>query len=105
VALSCEGRMRLLSDIDHEGLEDKAELFWDRETLRAPIGLALTPAGYARGQGVFVPAKGKLSLIIDTNGDDRADEEIIVAEGWKELSHGVDALGVALDQEGNLYFG
>jgi len=104
VALGYDGRIHLLSDTDQDGLEDHAELFWDKETLRAPIGLALTPPGYARGQGVFVSAKGKLSLIIDTNGDDRADGEIIVAEGWKELPHGVDALGVALDPEGNVYF-
>src|SRR5262249_12514992 len=59
----------------------------------------------SRGQGVFVAAKGKLSLIVDTNGDNRADQEIVVAEGWKELPHGVDALGVALDSEGNIFFG
>src|SRR5260370_8404591 len=67
--------------------------------------MALTPPGYAHGQGVFVAAKGKLSLIVDTNGDDRADREIIIAQGWQELPHGVDALGVALDRAGNVYFG
>jgi putative heme-binding domain-containing protein len=105
VALGYNGRIYLLSDTDGDGLEDHAEPFWDSNSLRAPIGMALTPPGYARGQGVFVAAKGKVSLIVDTNRDDRADEEIIVASGWKELSHGVDALGVALDQQSNVYFG
>ncbi len=105
VALGYNGQIFILSDSDGDGLEDQAKLFWDKSTLRAPIGLALTPPGYPLGQGVFVPSKGKLSLIIDTNGDDVADREIIVAEGWKELSHGVDALGVAVDVEGNIYFG
>ncbi len=105
VALGYNGQIYLLSDTNRSGLENKAELFWTNNSLRAPIGMALTPPGYARGQGMFVAAKGKLSLIVDTNGDDRADEEIIVAEGWKELSHGVDALGVAIDHEGNIYFG
>jgi hypothetical protein len=105
VALGYDGQIYLLSDSDADGLEDHAELFWNQNTLRAPIGMALTPPGYARGQGVFVAAKGKLSLILDTNGDDRADQEIVVAQGWKELAHGVDALGVALDRQGNIYFG
>jgi putative heme-binding domain-containing protein len=105
VALGYNGRVYLLSDNDGDGLEETVALFWDKETLRAPIGMALTPPGFARGQGIFAPAKGKLALIVDTNHDDVADEEIIVADGWKELPHGVDALGVALDREGDIYFG
>jgi glucose/arabinose dehydrogenase len=105
VALGYDGNIWLLSDTDGDGLEDKAAPFWNQPTLRAPIGLALTPPGYARGRGVFVPAKGKVSLIVDTNNDDFADEEIIVAQGWNELPHGVDALGAALDKDGNVYFG
>src|SRR5262245_25422030 len=106
VALGYDGKIHLLTDTDGDGLEDRAESFWDKETVHAPIGLALTPPGYARGQGVFVAAKGKVSLLVDTNADDRADEEIIVAT-WTEKSEqqGVDALGVALDAQGNLYFG
>lgn len=105
VALGYDGRIWLLSDTDGDGLEDHAELFWGGQNLRAPIGMALTPPGYARGEGVFVAAKGKLALLVDTNGDGRADREIVVAEGWKELSHGVDALGAAVDPQGNVYFG
>jgi putative heme-binding domain-containing protein len=105
VALGYNGQIHLLSATNGGGLENKAEVFWGGTTLRAPIGMALTPPGYSRGQGVFVAAKGKVSLIVDTNGDDRADTEIVVAEGWKELSHGVDALGVALDRDNNIYFG
>ena len=55
------------------------------------FGLALTPPSYPRGRGVFIPSKGKLSLIVDTNNDDIADAEIIVAKGWTELPHGVEA--------------
>ena len=67
--------------------------------------MALTPPGYPHGDGVFVASKGKVSLIVDTDGDGKADKEIVVASGWKELPHGVDALGVALDRDGNVYFG
>jgi putative heme-binding domain-containing protein len=106
VALGYNGNVYLLSDKDGDGLEDTAELFWENKTgIRGPIGILLTPKGYDKGQGLFVASKGKVSLIVDTDGDDKADKEIIVAEGWKEIAQAVDALGVAMDKHGNLYFG
>jgi putative heme-binding domain-containing protein len=107
VALAYSGDVYLLSDSDGDGLEDRVEVFWqNKDRLRAPIGMALTPPGYRHGQGVFVASKGKCSLLVDTDGDGRADKEIIVAQGWKELPHGVDALGVALDpKDGSVYLG
>jgi len=105
VALGYDGQILLLTDKDGDGLEDHAEPFWTGNALRAPIGMALTPPGYSRGRGVFVAAKGKVSLLVDTNNDDQADQEIVVADGWKEIQHGVDALGVAVDKEGAVYFG
>ncbi len=106
VALGYNGNIYLLRDRNGDGLEEHVELFWDnRGRLINPVGMALTPPGYRLGQGVFVASRGKVSLIVDTNGDDRADREVIVATGWQPLTHGVDALGVALDQQGNIYFG
>lgn len=106
VTLGYNGDLHLLSDTNGDGLEDHAEVFWKNEgSLRGPIGLELTPAGYERGKGVFVPSKGKVSLIVDTDGDDVADEEIVIASGWEEIPQNVDAVGIALDKDGAIYFG
>ena len=107
VALAYDGKIWLLRDTNGDGLEDKAELFWDNASgLRSPIGMDLTPPGYERGNGVFVVGKTRCMLIVDTNGDDKADQEIQVAGGWKESLHNVDGLGVAYDRkDGSVYFG
>jgi putative heme-binding domain-containing protein len=107
VALAYDGNVYLLSDSDGDGLEDRVERFWDNKgRLRAPIGMALTPPGYRHGNGLVVASKGKCSLIVDTDGDDKADKEIVIAQGWEELPHGVDALGAAFDpRDGSVYFG
>jgi putative heme-binding domain-containing protein len=106
LALAYNGDILLLSDRDRDGLEEHVETFWENKgRLRAPIGLALTRPDDPHGSGVFVPSKGKVSLIVDTDGDDRADRELVVAEGWKEADHGVDALGVAVGADGAVYFG
>jgi putative heme-binding domain-containing protein len=106
MALGYDGRLHLLGDTNGDGLEDKDELYWDQKTMRGPIGMALTPPGDPRGDGVFVASKGKVSFFPDRDGDGRADEEQVIATGWNEGFHGVDAIGVALDpKDGSVYFG
>lgn len=106
VAMCYDGNIYLLSDSDGDGLEDRADLFWENTgQIQSPIGMALTPPGYSHGTGVFVACKGKVALVVDAQGTGRADREIVVAQGWKQLPHNVDALGVAVDSKGHVYFG
>ena len=106
VTLGYNGDVHLVTDSDGDGLEDQAEVFYQNQgSLRGPIGIELTPPGYAKGNGLFVASKGKVSLIVDTDGDDRSDNEIVVADGWQEIPQNVDAVGMAIDDDGNLFFG
>src|SRR5262249_43196376 len=104
--LAYDGDVYLLSDTDKDGLEDRAEKIWDNKgRLRSPIGMALTPPKFAHGQGVLVASKGKVSLLLYGKGTDKLEREVVVASGWKELPHNVDALGVAVGKDGQVYFG
>lgn len=107
VALAYDGDVYLLHDTDGDGLEDAAEKFWDNMgRVRSPIGMALTPPDYRYGEGLFVATKSECLLLTDTDGDGRADREIVVADGWPESFHNVDALGVAVDpRDQSVYFG
>lgn len=106
LAVAYNGDILLLSDSDADGLEDHVETFWKNDgQIRSPIGAALTPPNYPHGQGLFIASKGRVSLIADTDGDDRTDHVKVVAQGWTELPHGVDALGVAVGPDGSVYFG
>jgi putative heme-binding domain-containing protein len=101
-ALGYDGRIHLLTDTDGDGLEDAAAPFWDKPTLRVPVGMAWSK------DGLYVSSHGKVSLLRDTDGDGRADAEEIVASGWPATdvaSGGVDATAVTLDAAGNVYFG
>jgi putative heme-binding domain-containing protein len=107
VALCYNGDVWTLKDTDGDDLEDQKTLFFESKgKLRGPIGMDLTPPGYKYGEGVCVASKGKVSLIVDTDGDGRSDKEIIVADGWKDIIHSVDALGVAFDpKDQSIIFG
>lgn len=101
-ALGYDGRIHILTDTNGDGVEDTAKTWWqpkDAKAFRGPIGMKVTK------DGVYVASKGKISLIKDTDNDGTADKEEIIATGWKEAYVAVDATGLALDKEGNVFFG
>jgi putative heme-binding domain-containing protein len=101
-AAGYDGRIHVLRDSDGDGLEDRVEEYWYQPTLRTPLGLALAK------EGLYVVANAKIVLLKDTDGDGRADQEEVVVTGWAKddgfTGGGVDAVGIAIDRENNLYF-
>lgn len=101
--LGYDGRIHRLIDTDGDGLEDRAAPYWDREGLISPVALVWGP-----DRILYVASHQKISRLVDTNGDGRADQEEVVAAGWPKIPSGsglVDAMGLAFDGEGRLYFG
>ena len=101
-ALGYDGRIHLLSDTNGDGLEDTDNLYWDKSTITVPVGMCWAP------EGLYVASHGKISLLKDTKADWKADEEEVIAQGWPPTdvaTGGTDAVGLARDNEGNIYFG
>jgi len=111
-ALGYNGDIWLLSDTDGDRLEDSAAKFFDSQgRLRGPIGMAVIPAKHIllptpAARGVVVASKGKISALLDLDGDDIAETERVIATGWQEIPQNVDAVGIAIHPEdGAIYFG
>jgi putative heme-binding domain-containing protein len=78
--------------------------------LKGVIGMAVTLPNDPRGEGVFVATQARILFIVDKDRDGRGDEQRVIASGWpKQLMGGgggiVDAVGLTMDKEGNLFFG
>ena len=74
-------RIRILEDTDHDGRADKFTVF--AEKLSIPTSLT-----FHRG-GVIVQDGTKTLYLKDTDGDDKADEKIVMFDGWNQRdTHG-----------------
>ena len=104
-ALAYDGRIYVLMDTDGDGLEDKADYWWDKEPLVSPVGMVVAE------EGIYVTCLNKVSLLKDEDQDGTAETEEIITSDWIKPSvytgttaTGVDAFGIAQDSVGNIFF-
>src|SRR5579884_2491627 len=102
-ALCYDGNIFQLKDTDGDGLEDTAVPFFKNEhnEIPASIGMAWGPGGlYIASQGRVIRVKDK--------GDGTGETETVTS-GWVKPTDaagaGLDAVGLAIDAKGNIYFG
>lgn len=106
-ALGYDGNVYLLKDTDADGLEDTATKFWDNTKNEIPPSIGMAWGAGAGGNGLYIASRGKVIFLKD-KGDGTA-ELLTVASGWRPsvvaAGSNLDAIGLALDPAGNIYFG
>jgi putative heme-binding domain-containing protein len=102
-ALAYDGNVFQLKDTTGSGVEDSASYFFknDRDQIPASIGMAWGPGG------LYIASRGRVLRLRD-KGDGTGEPETI-ASGWVTpaiaAGSSLDAVGAAVDQSGNVYFG
>ena len=89
------------------GVEDQVDVFWDSEGREVgQIGMDLAPKGSPYGNAVFLCVNAKILMVVDQDGDDKAEVVQAIAEGWPPARAGVDVTGLALhSHDGSVWFG
>ena len=102
-AFGYNGNVYQLSDTDGDGLEDKANVFFDNTSgeLPATIGMAWGPGG------LYIPVKGRIVRLRDT-GKGYGELETVFSDWNPPARFGgtaIDAIGITVDHGGTVYFG
>src|ERR1043166_4226832 len=102
-ALGYDGNVFQLKDTDGDGLEDRADFFFrnDRNEIPSTIGMAWGPGG------LYLPIKGKVIRLRD-KGDGTSQLETVTSDWVAPAKFGgssLDAVAIAVDKEGAVYFG
>jgi len=102
-ALCYDGNVLQLKDTDGDGLEDTATHFFknDRNEIQPSIGMCWGPGG------LYIASQGRVIRLRD-RGDGTGELETVTT-GWPPPSaaagSNLDAIGIAVDKNGNIFFG
>jgi len=102
-ALGYDGNVYQLADTDGDGLEDRATLFFDnaKNEILPSIGMAWGPGG------LYLASRGRVIHLHDL-GNGTAQLQTVTS-GWlpptAAAGSNLDAIGLAVDAAGNIYFG
>lgn len=91
-------RIRVLEDTDGDGVCDKATTFYQDESLRAPMAIAVL------GDRVYVGMSPDLFYLRDTDGDGVADEKTTVLSGFSNEDHDHTLHGIMYGPDNKLYY-
>lgn len=90
-----QDKLIILEDTDGDGRADKQTTFADN--LHIPVGFELAP------EGVYVSQGNNLVLLVDENGDDKADRREVLLSGFDDhdTHHAISAF--TTDESGAIY--
>ncbi len=90
-----QDKLIILEDTDGDGVADKQTTFAD--DLHIPVGFELAP------EGVYVSQGNNLVLLVDEDGDDKADRKEILLSGFDDhdTHHAISAF--TTDESGAIY--
>lgn len=92
-----DDKIIILEDTDSDGRADKLTVFAD--SLHLPVGFEIAP------EGVYVSQGTNLKLLIDTNGDDKADKQVILLSGFDDHDTHHNSHAFTADPSGAIYSG
>jgi len=90
-------RIRVLEDMDGDGVCDKATTFYQDPSLQSPMGIAVL------GDRVYVCQAPDLFYLRDTDGDGVADEKTVILTGFGGVDHDHAIHGISFGPDGKLY--
>ena len=92
---SPNGRIKILDDTDQDGIFDRSTVF--------AKGLLFATGVQPYRNGAFVTLAGKIAFLPDRDGDDQADETVVLFEGFAQQNQQLRANHPTLGPDGLIY--